>query len=388
MDISPTSVLIRNFNTKNLIEYLKLTGWNHTKEDNPRWLVYKGSNDALGEPLEIVLPRNQNASDSNIYISSAINLLSAITDETPEVTVKKVKLYDTDVLDIRNLETGERDSISLQLAAQQIQEVKHLIAYSACSEYDPQPHYKRQLTSAKKMINHYQFGHTKQGSFIFTIESKIIREPTRYAQLRFLPKDEDDMEPRPPLERRVMERVVRGLLTTKQATTEKNIEILVNAYFYGFNSKMCNAITKMTQNQSDAIEYRVMWSPKIKPSLDVMDFESVTLNSADYHYLSKAELALKDVKPEKTTIKGMVKGLDSEGPPLGKEDTQRSVIIKWIERPYRARPVNVQVMLNKNEYTLAHKAHIEWIPIYVTGFLQETVSTRRLGSPENFRLTE
>ncbi len=391
MDVSAKSVLLNNFKTENLIEYLTLTGWNHIKEDNPRWLVYEGPDDALGDPLEVVLPKNQNASDTNIYVASAVNLLSAISEQDPEITVKKISLYDTDVLDIRNLETGRRDTISLKLAAQQVQEIKYLIAYSARSEYDPQPNYKRyDLASVKKMLDHYQFGHTRQGSFIFTIESKIIREPTYYTQLRFSSEEDDaiDIEPRPPLERRIMERVVRGLQMTKQATVEQNLEILINAYPYGFNARMCDAIAKMTLNWSDTIEYDVIWSPKIKPPSDIQEIESISLDSTNYQYLKEASLALRNVKPRKVTIRGMVKGLDSEGNPLGDEDTQRSVIIKWTDRPHGGRPVNVHVVLDKTAYALAHKAHIEWISVYVTGDIQEASGIRRLASPENFRLAE
>lgn len=391
MDVAPESTLLNDLKAENLIEYIELTGWSRVKEDNPRWLVYAGPDDAQGNPLEIVLPKDQQVSDMQIYIASSVNLLSALTDTDPEFTIRKVKLYDTDVLDIRNLETGKRDSITLQLAAQQIQEIKRLIAYSARSEYDPKPHYRGyDLALVRRMINHYQFGHTKQGSFIFTIESRIIRKPTSYTQLRLLKNDEDkiDIEPRPPIERRIMERVIRGLLATKKAVAEKNLEILIDAYPYGFNSRMCDAITRMTLDQSAPIEYKVVWSPKIEPSSDLESIEPIALNSTNYLYLKDAAKALKQVTPQKTTIRGMVKGLVSDGAPLGDEDIQRSVIIKWTNRPQGARPVNIQVSLNKQSYALAHKAHLDWIPIYVTGYLQETAGIKRLGSPENFRLAE
>lgn len=388
MDISPESVLLQNLNIQNLIEYINLTGWQSVTPPSDYWQVFHGAEDINGDPLEIVFPQNLHVRDINIYVASAINLLSALSNTSPPEMVKRIKFYDTDILDIRNPSTGEYDSIPLSMASNQITHIKNLVAYAACSEYDPRPSFaQKNLTIAKKMTRHYRFGHTKPGSFIFTIESKIVNEPTRYEyKQKPLPLfDEDDsLEDDPPVERKVMERIIRGLLSAKQATSERDINILVDAYGYGFNAEMCQSITRIAPKNSMPLEYNVLWSPKIAPSSDIQNPGRIELNETNYTYLKQASETLKNVEPAQITIRGMVKAVASEGNPLG-TDTQRSVIIKWTNRP-NGRAVNILVTLNKNDYIQAHQAHIDWNTVELTGYLQENPSLRRLADPQNFKI--
>ena len=200
---------------RNLLPYLQLTGWEFIDETNNHWYVFKGGKDSDGNPLEIILPKNPNARDLGIYVENAVNLLSSLANETIQNTIKRIVFYDCDVLFSRNLETEEHNSITLKVAAQQVKELKQLVNYAACSEHEPKPYFLQgQLSIANAMVEHYRFGHTFAGSFGFTILSRLIRLPQPYFQLRLFPEEKPPLTTAP-VERRVMERIVRGLSTAE-----------------------------------------------------------------------------------------------------------------------------------------------------------------------------
>lgn len=124
----------------NLIPYLQLTGWQEAKEANARWFVYQFTQEE-GDALEIVLPRNSRARDLRIYVDNTINLLSALSEEPVDDVVRRIVYYDTDVLHSRNIQTGEYNSITLRMAAQQVRQLKQLVNFSAFSEHQPKPHF-------------------------------------------------------------------------------------------------------------------------------------------------------------------------------------------------------------------------------------------------------
>ena len=385
METLPNSTLLRGLRFENLIAYLELTDWKFSETSNERWLVFEGASDIEGKPLEIVLPRDSSAPDLKIYLASAVNLLSAVTDDLPENVVKKIKYYDRDVLSVRILETGEEDSITLRLAAKQVSQLRQLVAFAANSEQEPRPHFNTQWAIAKRIIERYRFGHTFPGSFGFTVESPIIGQPTIVEQHPLLPDVEKLVIS--PLERRVMERIVRGLLITQQATAEQDIQTLVKGYENGFNANMCEAVVRMSRGKTLPLEYTVLWSPKMGPSPDIDRPGTIRLRERSYQYLEDASRELRELEPEYVTIRGRVTDLSSRGNPLEATGIPRSVAITWTNRPGKKRPVRVIVSpLKREDYFAAIDAHSKWNTVEVTGIIQRVGYIWRLSEPHDFKV--
>lgn len=385
MDTLPSSSLLRGLQFENLTSYLELTGWKLAEPPNERWLVFEGASDIEGQPLEIVLPRDPGAPDLKISLATAVNLLSAVTEDSPENIVKRIKYYDRDVLNVCNLETGEQNSITLKLAAEQVSQLKQLVAYSASSEREPRPHFNVPLSSGKRMIERYRFGHTVPGSFGFTVESPIIGKPVVVEQPSLLPDDVEPLIVYPP-ERRVMERIVRGLLITRQATAERDVQTLVRGYESGFNANMCETIVRMSRDKTLPLEYTVLWSPKLGPSQDIEKPGVIRLNEVSYQYLDDASRELRELEPEYITIRGRVTDLSSRGDPLGASDIPRSVAIRWTNRPKGERPVKVLVSLERDDYVAAIDAHRNWKTVEITGVIQRVGYLWRLSDPQDFKV--
>lgn len=391
MDISPNSSLLHNFRYDNLVAYLNLLDrWKLTKT-NKRWLIYEGEADLDGSPLEIVLPKSTDVSDLTVYMANAVNLLSSLGEESPETTLRRIKHYDSDVLTMRNVETGEYDSITLKLADRQISKLRQLIAYSACSEREPKPHFNSINGIGQRMVEHFRFGHTFAGSFGYTIESPLIHDSYMFKQ-EYQPRL-FEVEPFvneniiiAPVERRVMERVIRGFQSTKLAVSERNLNILLEEYASGFNANMCTALVEIAQEKASPVEYSVLWSPKLAPSEDIREFITLKLNETSYYFLKEAASTLKTLEPEYVRIRGTVTDLSSAGDPLGDDETSRSIAIRWINRPENARPVKVLTSVNKEDYVQAHKAHLSWSTIEVTGIVQRVGAFWRLLEPSDFEI--
>ena len=108
----------------NLLPYMKLAGW--TQSEDAGWIVLHGERDLSDHPLELVFPRERNASEREGYVRKAVELLMALKDEPLQLVVQGILNYDRDLLYARNVDT-ERDAIGLVLAVEQARKLKRTI---------------------------------------------------------------------------------------------------------------------------------------------------------------------------------------------------------------------------------------------------------------------
>jgi hypothetical protein len=389
MAIYPNNPLLRSLDYEDLTEYLSNTDWQLQKPSD-RWIVFVGSEDIDGNSLEIVLPSDETASDLHKYTANAINILSAVKNLPPEEIITEVRYYDRDVLRVRNLEKGDIESISLKAAAQQVTELKQLVAYSALSEAalsenQLKAYFLNQRTSvARRMVERYQFGHTFRGSFGFTVESPKVSKESFAISKSLLPEMIDDQKIIP-LGRRVMERIVRGLLITEVATSDRDAKKIIHGYDIGFNANMCRAIVNMSLGKKVAMEYRVSWSAVMPPSDEaIVDAGPIQLRESSYEHLDYAAEILSELEPEEVTITGLVKVLSADDNPLGL-DTSRSIIIRWFDE-VEGKTNNVHVQLERDDYLTAILAHREWLPVTITGLLRRIKQNWRIVEYSDFRI--
>jgi hypothetical protein len=148
---------------------------------------------------------------------------------------------------------------------------------------------------------------------------------------------------------------------------------------------MCNAVVSMSRRKDVPLEYSVIWSPKLKVSPDVAPSQPILLSEPSYDHLEYAAKKLRELKFDRAVVRGLVIGLSSRDAPLGTRPTERSVVVRWTDRP-DGRPINVIVPLGKDQYVLAHKAHLEWSYVEVTGILRHIATIWRLSEPSGFRV--
>jgi hypothetical protein len=155
------------------------------------------------EDVEIVLPRDRNASDFLTRMESAIRTLSELEDRPAEQIIADVRAVGFDVVRSRIPDELVRDdTVHLMTAANYITGVKDLLAATATTEIDPAPYFLRVKKEGADYAEACYFGHTFRGSFGFTIESPV--SPNSAPPLF-------DIQQTPPFERRVIQRLARGI---------------------------------------------------------------------------------------------------------------------------------------------------------------------------------
>lgn len=388
MDLTPTNVLLQDVQVPNLLAYVELLGWQRIPSAS-KWLVYTGPVDDHGQPLELVLPARASAPDFSSYLANAINLLGILQDEAAETTVRRISNYNSDVLYVHNLETGDYNSLSLSLAAAQTRYLRNFVSFAASSQRHPKPYFLDTLDIGNRMVDQFRFGHTVRGSFGFTIESPLLHSGqtfTSQTPLSQLDLEETQPVSIAPFERRIMERIVRGFQHTQEAVAKQDPEVLIREYASGFNANMCQALISLARGETLPITYSVEWSPRFAPDTDIRDFHSIRLHETSYNILRVAAAELRNIAPEYVTIQGLVTHLGSETNPMDDMATSRSVIIRWQNRPNNAKPLKVSVTLNKHAYTQALDAHRTWSTVEVTGIIERAGSLWHLLDPGNFQV--
>ena len=373
---------VYNLPLGHITSYLESEGW-ELVSDNERWYVFEGCEDIEGDPFEIVLPKNIDAPDYPMYVQHTIKILSSLMDKTPEKITNDILFYDWDILMVRMTENVDATSIPIHLAAKQIPQFKQLIASAASSEQNARSYFRQPLSLAKKMIKHYRFGRPLAASFGYRIESPVgdKRHFQKPRQMDLFEEDEVIL----PLSRRVMERIIRGLIATEKAVEQQNVQPLIDGYAEGFNANMCDAILRISDSQREPIEYGIKWSNKIIASDNMKNASNIHIRRRHFEYLETASEQLKILKPKFRTIHGLVIGLSSSGDPLSEDIIDRTVLVKW-DPPGRGRPRKIRINLAKDDYVKAHRAHLAWDTISVNGNLQRKGSQWQLSEPREFKI--
>ena len=372
----------QNLTIPRMTSYLELNGWERVV-DTDRWRVFLGRKGNSGKRFEIALPMDVIEEDYRLHVHHAIRILSTLQRKTWESTANEILYHDRDLIRVRILENTENASIPYDIATTYVRNMKKLIQYSASSERNAKAHFKQPLSTGSKMIQHFRFGQTFRGSFGLLIES-LVGQEGRYIDKRDqhqLPGEDFRILP---LERRVLERIARGLQATAMAQNIGDEELLKKDYGQGFNSKMCEAIRDMICILNSTYELSISWSKTLQPSSDVRDFDRVRLGREHLKYLESAIEYLRFVPQKRVTIKGQVVALSSSDDPLSETVEDRAIIVDWKVNRKRSRKVSMR--LKKHDYVEADKAHMKWETISVTGMLQMKGTIWQLEDPEDFRI--
>lgn len=275
-EIAPNDTMLQNLNIEDIVAYLKKTGWKPVPYPNKRLQLFEGSSDINGDPIEVALPSYRTLRDADIHIADTINLLSAIEEVPPAVIITKIRNLYRDTLRLRILH--EDAFVSMHVADTIVSSLRKMISFAASMEEKPSPFFTNELPIGKEQSKQFCFGHTFQGSFGFAVEGLL--SPNQLSRIT---------ETGPlPLERRIMERIIRGLTNAQKAIQCNDIGSMVENYRYGFNANLCETLATMMQTSGMTMEYSVIWSPELNPSDDIPLFQTICLNHEAHQIFSDA----------------------------------------------------------------------------------------------------
>ena len=363
--------LVRGVSLYDLKSFLRSKDWQEISHPNRKISVFRGPMGDSGSPLEVFLPSSDNFEDLTKRIYDVFSLLSDLYEIEPANFSSILKGLNLDKFFVRITPNDNSPfSIPLELAKKEVNGLRNLFVYGACSEKNALPHHEYPSAIGYQMAEKIRFGHTFHGSFGFSVESPVLEEFKQQTMFS------------PPIERRIMERVVRGFQKTNEAILKKDPELLVSNYRYGFNSRMCEAIVEMGEVLETPVELSVQWASNLTPTEDVSNFKPQILGDEEISYLKYAAEKLKEVAPERSILIGKVVNLHSNDPTS--EDGKRTIILKHYHEDYGN--IDVRIELGINQYLQAIEAHKSRELLEVQGLLERKGTVWQLEAVSGLRI--
>jgi len=362
---------------EDVVDFFRALGWSISEHRNQRVFVLRRSDDTFPR-VEFVIPREHAAADFTKRLIESASVLGELLNQSPETVLHRILEVRADVVRARvSSAVVDRNSLPLDTALRIVESLKDLVAYSATGETTPLPFFTRPSPRGVRHANRCRFGHTFEGSFGFTIESPLAPMVQEALLAESAP---------PPFERRVVERVYRGLVRVEQAVEERSLEPLLRGYEVGLNANMCDALLAMRERVPDlSVEYGVDWSPKVPESLILSQPPRVRIGPEADEYVQGAAKELRAAEPPRDlTIEGRVVLLKSDSAPWEDEaDDPHTIVIAWLDA--NGKPVKTRLVLHPTEYLLACDAHKGGKTVSVRGTLERRGRYTRLANPTDFR---
>ncbi len=332
-------------------DYLRATGWTRIKYQNRRLAVYSKELEEGESSAIVALPEKATYSDFHERMVEAIQRLAEVEETTPDVIYQKIQSIGQDSLRFSLKLPADMPLPSLEMTARFLQGARNLVVYAACMEQEVRPYFTQPFQIGREQAERCRFDHTSRGSFGFTIKSPL----PEIGQL-YLPGFGS------PLERRIVERITRGLLSVQLARETQRPEEISEHYITGLNGNMCKAVLEMLEDLPDTpVEYSVRWSFSLQPAHDVQQFTPIILDREVSYYLRDASKYLETRQPDlehDKTIEGIITGLNVENQSEHQVTVQADGYGK------------VSFLLDTDDYVVACDAHRDHNTVTVTGTLQ------------------
>lgn len=360
-----------------LKRYLVAAGWRRRTLPSG---VEVFANGPEGNSIEIVLPETSVDDDLPERITIAIRTLSAVERLPPDAIISAIRAISYDLVHSRLPDSAIRhDTIKLGTAEEFIKRMVKILAASAHSELHDGPYFLRLNGIAQRYADECRFGHTFRGSFGFTVESPVgpnTLEPV-VGEI-----------PTPPLERRAIRRLARGLRTVREAISVDDPTQIIGGYSTGLNANACEELAALVElPQGGGLSFEIVFSPEWGFPPDIGATCAVDFKQAQgVEVIRAAAQALRAVNDGKLrTIVGKVTTLRSRENPsdLFSISGSQDVIVEWVSDEFGSK--NVRVSLGPEEYLQAVEAHKAGQAVSVEGELEQARQWR-LENPRAFRL--
>ncbi len=340
---------LKNISIEDIRTYLQQNEWQQVPYADTRLQVFVLRNSA-SKPALLMLPVDHELTDFYPRLADALAILARSEQLPTSILLQILQTTGNDVIRLR-LQLPEDQRPSIPLVAQFLEGLYNLVVYAACMELSGRRRYfNRPFDEGLQETQQFQFGHTFQGSFGFTMAAPTI-QPTL-------------IEEKPFVGRRIVERITRGLLTVQKAEMEQDSSVISQQYEEGMNGNMCYAAATMLESLHNIkVEYSVNWSPRVQVPSDIAHLQAISLASTDAPYLQQAGKRLRETAKTGAQDLGE-KDIHGTVTELKQASNRRFVII---ESPHYQQ--KIQADLADDDYRKAANAHLDRRPISVRGTL-------------------
>jgi len=311
----------------------------------------------------VMLPLATDYADYEERFADALRAIGLVDNWDVEEVRERIISTHSDLLFVHLDQAWPDDTIPLRQAEAAIDAIFEMVKAAAISAATPEGGERSgRLPSAVFDFLHedVRLGHTKRGSFVFTVVTRLDRPTPESARFR-------RAEPQPAVfPRKVMETLARGLETTRDLTQGKTMVSVENAARCGVSADLVESLEDLIGPQErSALELSFEWAAaRAKPTVGV---EPIRLEHSDADELARVrEQLLRQEEPaHRATLVGLVKELAREDQSLEAEDTASVVIATEVN----GRKRDVHLILSGTDHKLAIESYLRRLPLIVTGEL-------------------
>jgi hypothetical protein len=290
--------------------------------------------------------------------------------------VDKISALDVDRVRSRIPDALVRDdTISLAVATDLVCGFRKLFECAATTESNPRPYFPRILKGAKSYVEECRFGHTFKGSFGFVVESPVHVQDTA----TLIP----GISPVPAFERRVVERVVRGLALIPAARRANSTSALVENFGAGLSANMCEAVIDLVQvTRGVGLEFSFELSASVESALSSAALRPVIIDAGDAEFLSSVVSTMREKRAVRhAEFSGRVVALKTRSIPGDLNDLQDARQIVVAADIPSVGQIEVHISLRPEDYLEALVAHADGRPLRIVGNLEQIARTWFLLDP-------
>ena len=363
-----------------LFRLLEDNNWSRINHPNIRIRVFEGL-DRTGQRIRLALPAIKGLVDAQQLVSSALEQLSDSLNVSVDSLTAFLVQRITDVLRARSFSlVGHDDSLPLDIASEWISRMRQLLAASAYTENEPRPFFEKTGLLGSDFAHRCRFGHTFKGSFGISIESPVFTN---------LPIPGLESLVVQPFERRVFERIARGIRSLQDAINSDSIDILLESYSTGLNANMCRALSEAYEAvEGRRIEYLFAWNSEIPVAEDLSGLNPFIFDARAYKFTKATALQLEQQDDyEEQLIVGKIYQLKSKEPTsltLEPLQSERVITMKWNREGSPGG--SIRVPLSAEDYQLACDAHRDSLIVQVMGIPQKNGKFWTLHNCHGFRI--
>jgi len=325
----------------------------------------------LGDEARIMLPLATDYVDFPSRFRDTLHMLANVYDWDAAELAERITTTRADLFYVRLDQVMLDGTLPFKQAEQTLNSLFKMMKAAATTADDPSHSHRgrRSSTVTEFLDEDIRLGHTKRGSFVFTVVTRL-GEP--------LPKHVEGAAPAVAFPRQVMETLARGLHAAHDLSLNPDPDVINHAAQYGLSASLVESLQDLTESTTlRELDLSFDWSasiprPKVPASRIIVDRDAMAGLPR-----VRERLVRREEPPRMETLVGRVRSLTMEEADEGEQEETTIVLSADVN----GRTRKVHVPLSGREYDWAIYAHRNKLPFTVTGELAFEKRSWRLGSP-------
>ncbi len=338
-------------------QYLATHDWQlEVREQDVReiWRL-PGEDGLLGR---IMLPLATDYVDFSRRFRDTLQALATIYDWDPAQLVERIAAARADLFFVRLDQEMSDGTIPFRQAETTLEALFTMMKAAATTADDPTHSHRgrRSAVVTNFLEDDIRLGHTKRGSFVFTVVTRLGN----------IPSPQVAGTPAVPFPRKVMTTLATGLRSAWQLALDWDERALDHAGELGLSGSLVESVLDLTQPEAlRALDLSFDWAVSERPPDVATSRIVIDRNAMAGLPRVRERLVRREEPPRRLTLIGMVRTLNRDD--SGDEDQEATSIVLSTHVDGRLRKVHVP--LGGDGYQWAIRAHQSKQPIVVSGDL-------------------